>query len=277
MAGPNAGAKPATPKPAAPRPAASRPTAAKPPVSAPNMPPVVRPAPAPYAQAQPIVPAAKPTRPGIHFSAIEFLHLLVGASVLTYAFAVINTEIPDDQPLWDKLAPQLKTVIAAFVAVTTGFVLHELAHKIVAQRYGHWAEFRAGIAGLLLALGMAPFGLLVALPGATWIQGNVTRKESGVISLYGPLVNFVIALIAVGFRLAINPVNPDEPLPYTLGLVAQVNAFLAAFNLLPIPFFGAALDGVKVWRWNRAVWVSSFVVALGTVALIMAWLLHIFP
>src|SRR3989344_6005937 len=48
-----------------------------------------------------------------------------------------------------------------------GFLLHELAHKFVAQRYGCAAEYRAFDQMLYLALGLAVIiGFLFAAPGA---------------------------------------------------------------------------------------------------------------
>ncbi|UCC92947.1 MAG: hypothetical protein JSW25_09845, partial [Thermoplasmata archaeon] len=57
--------------------------------------------------------------------------------------------------------------LVAFVSTTTGFFLHEMAHKFVAQRYGCWAEFRYSQQGLLIALVLsAVAGFLFAAPGA---------------------------------------------------------------------------------------------------------------
>ncbi len=202
-------------------------------------------------------------RPRISFGWMEMLHLAAGVSVLTIAFAFISPRtLRNDAGFPVNWMPDAWLILASFLAVTTGFVLHELAHKIVAQRFGHWAEFRAAFFGLVAALGMAIFpGFLVALPGATWIQGNVTRKQSGVISIVGPAVNFVIAWAAFPFALS---VNPDQPIPTVFGLVASVNSMLAAFNLIPIHFFRVALDGRKVLRWNPWVWGASFAAAVGT-------------
>lgn len=212
--------------------------------------------------------AVRRGRPGISFSAVEMLHLAAGVAILTFAFAVVRG--PATYP--ERLLPSTTNLLASFLAVTTGFVLHELAHKIVAQRYGHWAEFRAAFLGLLFALGIAIFsGLLAALPGATWIQGNVTRKESGVISLVGPGLNFVVAWAAFPFAIAL---NPNDTVPTIFSMVAQVNSVLALFNLLPLVFFGVALDGRKVWRWNPWIWTAAFVAAAATFGIVNLRILH---
>lgn len=224
---------------------------------------------APYGAASRIVPAAARPHPRIRFSGIELLHLTGAVAALTYAFAVINNRPPahleGSDAVLALLAPDLWTVLASLAAVATGFVLHELAHKVAAQRFGHWAEFRAAVVGLLLALAMSPLGILVALPGATWIQGSVTRRESGIISLVGPAFNFIVAWLAFPLSIA---VNREDPVPKVFGLVASVNSFLAVFNLLPVVFFRAALDGLKVWRWSKPIWVASFVAALASAVFI---------
>ena len=60
----------------------------------------------------------------------------------------------------------------SFVTVGVGFLLHELAHKVVAIRYGQVAEFRADYNMLLLALlagfNMIPFGPLDGRKVLSW-------------------------------------------------------------------------------------------------------------
>src|SRR5437016_12832702 len=93
---------------------------------------------------------------------------------------------------------------SALLAVGTGVGLHEIMHKVVAQRYGLWAEFRYNPRGLLFAFVLAAaIGFLYGAPGATWISGNVTREQNGRISAGGPLTNLAIAtvLILVSFAL----------------------------------------------------------------------------
>ncbi len=64
------------------------------------------------------------------------------------------------------------TIVAvAATAALTGFVLHEMAHKIVAQRRGYWAEFRYSMIGLAISVFTAIFGFLFAAPGATVVGG----------------------------------------------------------------------------------------------------------
>ncbi|HME18160.1 MAG TPA: AN1-type zinc finger domain-containing protein [Nitrososphaerales archaeon] len=142
-------------------------------------------------------------------------------------------------------------LVIALVAVGPGFVLHELSHKFVARRYGHWAEFRMWPLGLLLALVTSFLGFIFAAPGATYISGtNITKKENGMISLAGPLINVVIAF---GFAPLLFSENGFYQV---LGLYGvYINVFLAMFNMLPL----FVLDGAKVFAWSKVRWASLFV------------------
>src|SRR5687768_5892489 len=130
--------------------------------------------------------------PRIAFSRTELLHLTLAVVALTLAFSIVlGRQDAGQLPRLD-----LPTVLTAFLAVGTGFVLHELAHKVVAQRYGHWAEFRAQFGGLGITVLVAAFTkFLFAAPGAVLIQGRVTPRENGLIRLVGPGMNLLIAAI----------------------------------------------------------------------------------
>ncbi len=133
-----------------------------------------------------------------------------------------------------------------------GFLLHELGHKFVAQRYGCAAEFRAFDQMLYLAVGLALFvGFIFAAPGAVMISGRVTLRENGVISMAGPIVNYVLAMTFLGLLF----VFPAWALVFSLGF--QINMWLGLFNMIPFGNF----DGIKIFRWNPYVW--SAMVAFG--------------
>ena len=61
----------------------------------------------------------------------------------------------------------------ALLTVGIGFILHEMAHKFTAIRYGYWAEFRKDNSMLLVAVALASLvGFVFAAPGATVIYTN---------------------------------------------------------------------------------------------------------
>ena len=139
----------------------------------------------------------------------------------------------------------------SLITVGPGFVFHELSHKFVAQRYGFWAEFRMWTMGLVLAIVTSLLGFIFAAPGATYISGqNISQSENGKISIAGPLVNVVIAAIFFPFIYSGNDI-----LAYVGFLGSYINIFLAMFNLIPL----GPLDGAKVFRWNKVIWLATFV------------------
>ncbi len=75
----------------------------------------------------------------------------------------------------------LRTIIVeSLVVVFFAFVLHELAHRIAARRYGFHAVYHVWIPGLILAMGAAMFGFLFAAPGGVHIQiGQNTAGKPG--------------------------------------------------------------------------------------------------
>ncbi|MBI2529920.1 MAG: site-2 protease family protein [Candidatus Diapherotrites archaeon] len=180
----------------------------------------------------------------------EVRDILLSMLVIAIAFAWPGFPLP---PLyWIAIS-----FVAVIIAVGTGFVLHELAHKYTAIHYGSHAEYFAWPYGLGLALLLSLLtngGFVFAAPGAVYIFGeNLGRKENGIISAAGPLTNIIIAAI---FLLVSILVLPFSPLVAAIaGIGMRVNLFLAAFNLLP---FGP-LDGTKVISWNPLVWGILFV------------------
>lgn len=181
------------------------------------------------------------------FGGREAQHLLIAWLVLGFCFSTGTLFSPKF----------VGTFSIALVTAGLGFIGHELAHKFTAQRYGCWAEFRVWTWGLTMALIFALVSggrFIFAAPGAVYIVPiarqfgwghEISRRENGLISLAGPMVNIGLAvifllLIGVGWFLEFS----------FLGY--WINLWLAALNLLP---FGP-LDGRKVLSWNPLVWAG---------------------
>jgi Zn-dependent protease len=145
--------------------------------------------------------------------------------------------------------------VMSLLTVGVAFILHELAHKFTAMRYGYWAEFKKDNQMLLVAVVMAALvGVVFAAPGATYIYGNATRAENGRISAAGPLTNL---LLCIPFALLM---LFGGGLIGIVGLVGfRVNAMIATFNMLPI----SVLDGRKILAWNPAVFAVLMVASAG--------------
>ncbi|MFC6874724.1 zinc metalloprotease [Halobellus marinus] len=148
-------------------------------------------------------------------------------------------------------------VLVSLLSAGVGFLFHEIAHKVVAVRFGQVAEFRADYGMLFLAVVSALAGFIFAAPGAVHHRGRLTAREHGLIALAGPATNAVLAAIFLPVFLIGTTVGAEFlALVGSRGLI--INLFLAAFNMLP---FGP-LDGKTVLGWSKSVFVAFFVPAI---------------
>lgn len=148
-------------------------------------------------------------------------------------------------------------VVVSLLTAGIGFLLHELAHKIAAVRFGQVAEFRADYGMLFLAVMSALAGFIFAAPGAVYHRGVLSDREHGLIALAGPAANIGLSLLflpilVVGSLLGSGFVE----LLGARGLA--INLFLAAFNMIP---FGS-LDGRTVLDWSTPVFLAVFAPSL---------------
>ena len=130
----------------------------------------------------------------IRFGKTEIKHIVIAVAVLTLAF--MNVLAPSVNYLIDAdaVTVYLYALMISFGVVTAAFLTHEMAHKLVAQRQGAWAEFRMFPLGLIMAFVFSFMGVIFAAPGAVYIQGVGSRISNGIISFAGPAVNLVIGI-----------------------------------------------------------------------------------
>jgi Zn-dependent protease len=147
----------------------------------------------------------------------------------------------------------LTAVLLSGLTVGVGFLLHELAHKFVAQRYGCWAEFRANDQMLFLAVLLSFTGIIFAAPGAVMISGHVTKERNGIISAAGPITNYILAFLFL--LVSFVAFTPFLQSLARYGLL--INGWLGLFNMIPFGNF----DGIKILRWNRTYY--GIMVAVG--------------
>ncbi|MGC2289041.1 MAG: site-2 protease family protein [Thermoplasmata archaeon] len=195
------------------------------------------------------VGARLPERRPLKTSPTEILHLVVAALVLTFDFAVLYGGL-----IIYSESQEIVLVATSAGATLTGFVAHEMAHKISAQRRGYWAEFRISPFGLIISIITATFHFLFAAPGATMIGGMARPEDWGRTSLAGPVTNFGFALGFLAAAFLTTLTNASAGLFPVLLFLAFINSWFAAFNMIP---FGP-LDGAKVLRWNKSIWAASF-------------------
>src|SRR6266498_2780140 len=176
----------------------------------------------------------------IKSSKTELLHIAVAALLVTAVGLSLNG--------YSHFSWQF---LAMFVSA---FLVHELAHKFLAQYYGSWSEFRAQTYGLLVtaisALPIMPFKFIA--PGAVMI-GLSDKNKFGRVALIGPLTNLVMGF---GFLFLTYYYNSFSPY-FAVG--SSFNGWIAMFNLMP---FGG-LDGQKIFDWNKLVWIAVMSAAMG--------------
>ena len=188
------------------------------------------------------------------FTASEVRDLIIAFIVISLCFAIANAGRNMNAVL--HLLPMI------MVGVGAGFILHELGHKFVSMKYGYWAEFKLWPQGLIFALITSFFGFVFAAPGAVYTYANhMTDEINGKISIAGPIVNIILALIFLVICVAVYPsAFSSQTSLLILNICAlgySINSFLAAFNLLPI----GNLDGSKVLSWNIGIWLVTIAVA----------------
>jgi Zn-dependent protease len=213
----------------------------------------------------PGVRPSAPARARLSTSPREVGELLVAFAVLSVSIAILAIG-----PFRFGFAAAYSGVELEFalgfgaVAALTGFLNHELAHKIAAQRRGYAAEFQMFPLGLLLALLTSFVGFLFAMPGATVVEEIYDVRDFGRTSLAGPLINLAQGGAFAGVAVLLFLPNPGGLAPQILYPLGFFNGWFATFNLLP---FGP-LDGRKVLRWNGPVWAVAFAVSVAFTAIL---------
>ena len=176
------------------------------------------------------------------FDKREILEISVAIIILTFIFSFKGI----------KFDSSLLTM--SFLAVISAFLLHELAHKFIAEKLGYHARFRLYLPSTLLSLILVFTGVKVAALGwieiypykfKEWLYRRIkfSLEEIGKIALAGPLTNIILAylFLLLGFDF-----------------LKAVNAWIAFFNLLPLP----PLDGSKVLHWKFGGWAFFFILAI---------------
>lgn len=185
------------------------------------------------------------------FSRIEIRDIVIAVTVLSLAFTNIFYKSELFSGEW--IVNFICWLITSFILVVLSFMLHEMGHKFTAQRFGAWSEFRMYPVGLILCLVMSMVGFLFAAPGAVYIKGRIDDEMNGKISIAGPGVNIAIGFLSLILMLLFKGGISGQ----IFFLLAYINAFLALFNLVPIP----PLDGSKILKWNTPVYLATIAAA----------------
>jgi Zn-dependent protease len=149
---------------------------------------------------------------------------------------------------------------SAAIAVATGFLLHELAHKVVAARRGFYAMFDSDLRFVLIGPVVALLaGVVFCLPGHVGgTTRSVRRSDEGVMAAAGPAVNLLCGGVALASLLLLPAVTAGGfgtaafVVFYIVLQTAYVNLLLGALNLVPVH----PVDGAKVLAWHRGVFAA---------------------
>jgi Zn-dependent protease len=211
---------------------------------------------------------------GIYLEKDEILQIAICVLAISFAFALVFAKPAGvaGHPLEFAVF-----IIPLLVTVGSGFILHEMSHKLVAIYYGAAARFRMWVQGLALMLVFPLMGvpILFAAPGAVYIYSNrITPRQNGIISVAGPAMNvalaafFVLLAFFAPIRQFYSFLSGSGMDFADYGIVdgvlnvwrfgAAMNIMLALFNMIP----AFPLDGSKVFAWNKLAWVAAIVPAL---------------
>ena len=136
---------------------------------------------------------------------------------------LLPRQLSDQLPELEKWA----YAVAGGVVFFGSLLLHELAHSVVARRYG------MEVSGITLFM----------LGGVSVIKEDSARPgQEFTIAIVGPLMSVALGAAFLGAWLMLRPA--DSAIVDLLGWLGVVNIALAVFNMLP----GFPLDGGRVLR-----------------------------
>lgn len=158
----------------------------------------------------------------------------------------------DQMEMWDVIYMVLAYGVILFLTLP----VHELAHGLVAYWCGDDTAKWHGRLSLNPFHHLDLWGTLMILTVGIGYAKPVPinprkfrkyKRDTILVSLAGPLSNFLMALVAMlllricGY-LVVDPI-PFEIIYFVLSIIISVNISLMVFNLLPIP----PLDGSRLW------------------------------
>ena len=165
----------------------------------------------------------------------------------------------------------LLTLPAVIVAIT----FHEYAHALVADKLGDETPRMQGRLTLNPLAHLDPVGfVLLMFAGFGWgkpveidtrnFNRNVSRDKGEIlVSLAGPVMNFILAIVfAIAFG-AVYMLAPSSFLSSTLGAVIcillqeciVINIGLGVFNLLPLPPLDGSKIFINLFPYNARIWI----------------------
>ncbi|MFW9889332.1 MAG: hypothetical protein ACFFER_14185, partial [Candidatus Thorarchaeota archaeon] len=142
------------------------------------------------------------------------------------------------------------------------FMIHEFAHKFVAQKYGMYAHFRMTVQGYYLSAVAILFAIPIFGTGVMAVGGVRDIEDYAKSTVAGPFSNLIVAglLFIIAEIIVITTGHLASPVQFIIFYGMLLNSFLGVFNMIPIPGF----DGSIIFRWSRPIWVLLTVSLLTT-------------
>jgi len=176
-------------------------------------------------------------------------------------------------------------IIVSFVCFIVALTFHEFSHALIAYYLGDETAYRHGRLTLNPLAHIDPVGTVILpligaishLPVFGWAKPvpfnpyNVKHGRWGgvAVAMAGPASNFLFAaaaLLAIRFLIGAGGLSQTNLLVVFLYILATVNVYLAAFNLIPVPpldgsrFLEVMLDAprhrhIRFWLERNGMWL----------------------
>ncbi|MEM6462585.1 MAG: site-2 protease family protein [Pseudomonadota bacterium] len=174
--------------------------------------------------------------------------LLIAALVVwSLAVAYFPAELPG-QSQYDYIALSVVSMLGLFASL----ILHELAHSLVARRFG------LEVGGITLFL----FG------GVAELEQEPRNPVSEFwIAIAGPAMSFALAFLFYIIAENLDSNSASRPLTVVFSYLGLINLLLAAFNLVPaFPLDGGRVLRAALWHLKHDLfWATRIASGFGTV------------
>jgi Zn-dependent protease/CBS domain-containing protein len=174
---------------------------------------------------------------------------LLLAGLITWSLGGPGGVFPE---LYPELAPAVCWAMGAAGALGlfTSILLHELAHALVARRFG---------------LHIRSITLFIFGGVAEMTDEPPSPRAEFLVAVAGPLASIAIGGACFGAAVATETAGWPLPVYGVLGYLAMINLVVVLFNLVPaFPLDGGRMLRAALWRWRRDLgWATGIAARIG--------------